>query len=141
MADSKAKIVSDFLKANWTLTSPKVTDIAWLLGKSEAAEVERVMQNYVIACYSPPRPETVDAKGLQVLEITEDVAVDVMVKGSDGDAVREDIIKSVRQLVFANKFSFQGCAEVLPVGQSFKSETPNLFRAVITVRCRSLEYY
>jgi hypothetical protein len=141
MADSKARVVSDFLKANWILTSPVAADIAWLIGKSEAALVEQVTQNYVIACYSPPKPETVDAKGPQVLDIAEDIAVDVMIKSSDGDAVREDIIKSVRQLIFANKFNFQGCAEVLPVGQAFKSETPSLFRALITVRCRLLEYY
>jgi hypothetical protein len=137
-----AQQISSLLQAKWTLPSPQVSDITWASTRFEAAQdVGGLPGNFIISCYNPGGPVTVDTLSREVLQVLEDVLVDILVKVSAGTALAIDTRESMRQQVYdilhINQFSVPGCNDVYPLRETTKVESPQLVRVAIMVRCRS----
>lgn len=136
-----AQVISAMLQAKWSLGSPSVSDIYWSTTRFQAMDFEKVANSYAIACYNPGSPVASDALAREVWQLIEDVVIDIIVKVSAGTALAIDTRESIRQQVYsiihANEFAFSGCADVYPMREHTKVESPDLVRLAIQIKCKS----
>lgn len=141
--DSKAKVISAFLQANWPPSAPLAADIYWVNTRFEATGFDQASQAYAISCYNPGNPVLAEQLSREVIQLLEEVIVDVLVKvpvGGTLDTIlsaREEIKRRIYDIVHKNEFSFYGCADVYPVGEPVKVEAPEHLRLTIKVKCKS----
>ena len=142
--DSKAKVISQLLQANWpTGTSPLVSDIFWVNTRFEATGFDNVSQAYAVSCYNSGNPVLAEQLAREVIQFLEEVTIDVVVKVSVGGSlpaslsVREEIKRRIYDIIHANEFSVYGCVDVYPVGEPVKVEAPEHLRLTIKVKCKS----
>jgi hypothetical protein len=138
---SIAQIISSLLQTDWTLASPGVKDITWATTRFDAAQ--DVPANFIISCYNPAGPATVEQLSREALQILEDVVVDIIVKVSAGTAIAISTRESIRQQVYsilqANQLNVPTCNDVWPLREKDKVESPELMRLTIMFRCRSFK--
>ncbi|MGB8780551.1 MAG: hypothetical protein WCD81_07880 [Candidatus Bathyarchaeia archaeon] len=142
-----AQVVSAMLQAKWGLSSPKASDIFWATTRFTAMQFGQVTNSYAIACYNPGNPVASDPLSREVWQMLEDVIIDIVVKtagmSSAGSAIQEaiDARESMRQQVYSiihqNEFAFSECADVYPLREQTKAESPELVRLAIQVKCKS----
>jgi hypothetical protein len=136
-----AQVISAMLQAKWSLSSPSVSDIYWATTRFQAMDFEKVTNPYTISCYNPGSPVASDALAREVWQMVEDVVVDIIVKVSAGTALainaRESIKQEVYRIIHINEFAFSGCADVYPMREHTKVESPELVRLAIQIKCKS----
>jgi len=137
-----AQIISAMLQLKWSLASPKASDIYWSTTRFQAMDFEKVTNSYVIACYNPGSPVASDALAREVWQLVEDVVIDIIVKVGAGTVqqavdARESMKQQVYTIIHANEFAFSGCADVYPMREHTKVESPDLVRLAIQVKCKS----
>jgi hypothetical protein len=105
-------------------------------------DFQKLANSYAIACYNPGGPVASDALAREVWQFVEDVVIDIIVKVGSGTVqqaldARENMRQQVYSIIHANEFAFSGCADVYPMREHTKVESPDLARLAIVVKCRS----
>ncbi len=143
LGDSKVKVLSAFLQANWPASAPLAADIYWVNTRFEATGFDQVTQAYAVSCYNPGNPVLAEQLSREVIQFLEEVTIDVIVKVPAGGTVdtflstREEIKRRIYNIIHQNEFKISGCADVYPVGEPVKVEAPEHLRLTIKVKCRS----
>jgi hypothetical protein len=135
----KAETISQMLQAQWTLGSPKVSDIDWAITRFDAADFQKTGKSYVVSCYNPGSPAQDEQLCREVYQVLEDVYIDIILKNAGTQTsinVRESMRQQVYDILHAQEFNFTGCSDVYPVREQNKVESPELFRLTIHVKCR-----
>ncbi|MGA3192471.1 MAG: hypothetical protein ABSD73_08170 [Candidatus Bathyarchaeia archaeon] len=137
-----AQVVSAMLQAKWGLSSPTSGQIYWATTRFQTMDFQKLANSYAIACYNPGGPVASDALAREVWQFVEDVVIDIIVKVGSGTVqqaldARENMRQQVYSIIHANEFAFSGCADVYPMREHTKVESPDLARLAIVVKCRS----
>ena len=112
MDDSKAKVISAFLQANWPASAPLVADIHWVNTRFEAAGFDQVSQVYAVSCYNPGNPVLAEQLSREVIQFLEEVTIDVLVKVPVGGTLdtflsaREEIKRRIYDIIHGTSSTF-----------------------------------
>jgi hypothetical protein len=137
-----AQVVSTMLQAKWSLSSPTAGQIYWATTRFQTMDFQKLANSYAIACYNPGGPVASDALAREVWQFVEDVVIDIIVKVGAGTVqqaldTRENMRTEVYRILHLYEFAFFGCADVYPMREHTKAESPDLARLAIQVKCKS----
>jgi hypothetical protein len=136
-----AQVISQTLQSNWSLSSPKASDISWPCTRFESADLTKITQNYVVACYNPASPVASEPLSREVWQLTEDVVVDVIVRvtGTAQQALdaRESVRLEIYRILHSNELSIPGIPVAYVAREPYKVESPDLARIALQVKCKT----
>lgn len=137
------QIISNTLQAQWSsfISSPGSSMIFWPTVKPDLAKFDSLSQSYVVACYNPASPSTVNDDAQGEWTVIEDIIIDIIVKivaGSTQNAIdtREALRQACYNIIHHNETSMTGINEAHVARELYKVESPEHMRLAMLVKCK-----